>query len=106
VQGSYLSCPSFKEVRVLTYLVCLKCLRVLRGTVEKNFRFSILILSACSFSFSSAYFTAYMAWRASFSTPFTILVRSKLGSFLDFFNSWAYKVRFLKPVTVNWNISS
>jgi len=72
---------------VLIYLVCLKCLRVLGGTVKKNFRFSNLILLACSFSPSRAYFTAYITWKASSLTLLTILVRFKLRSFLNFLNS-------------------
>ena len=87
VWGSYLNCPSSREVRVLIYLVYLKCLRVLRGIVKKNFCFSNLILLACSLSLSRAYFTVCVAWRANFSTPLTILVRFKLGSFLDFLSS-------------------
>jgi len=72
---------------VLIYLVCLKCLRVLKGTVKKNFRFSNLTLLIYFFSPFSAYFTTYVAWSASFSTSFTILVRSELGSFLEFLSS-------------------
>jgi len=55
--GSYLSCPSFREVRVLIYLTCLKCLRVLGDTVKKNFRFSNLILLTYSLLPFKAYFT-------------------------------------------------
>ena len=106
MQGSYLSCPSFREVRVLIYLVYLKYLRVSGGTIKKNFRFSSLILLVYSLSPSRACFTTYMAWRASSSPPLTFLVRSELGSFLDFLSSQAYKVRFSRPVTANWNISS
>jgi len=69
---------------VLIYLVCLKCLRVLRGTVKKNFRFSSLILSVYSLLPFKVCFTVWVAWRASSSTSFIILVRSKSGSFLDF----------------------
>jgi len=72
---------------VLTYLIYLKCLRVLKGTVKKNFRFSNLILSVYSLLPFRAYFTTYMAWMANSSTLLTILIRFKSGSFLDFFNS-------------------
>jgi len=58
--GNYLNCPSFKEVRVLIYLIYLKCLKVLRGTVKKNFRFSNLILSVCSLLPFKVYFTTYI----------------------------------------------
>jgi len=61
MRSSYLSYPSFKEVRVLIYLMCLKCLRVLKGTVKKNFRFSNLTLLIYFFSPFSAYFTTYVA---------------------------------------------
>jgi len=57
MQSSYLSYPSSKEVRVLIHSVYLKYLRVLRGTVKKNFRFSSSILSAYSLLPSKAYFT-------------------------------------------------
>ena len=57
MQSSYLSCPSSKEVKVLIYLIYLKCLRVLRGTVKKNFYFSNSILLVYSLSLSKAYFT-------------------------------------------------
>jgi len=43
---------------VLIHLVYLKCLRVLRGIVKKNFYFSNLILLAYSFSPFKACFTA------------------------------------------------
>jgi len=72
---------------VLIYLTYLKCLKVLKGTVKKNFRFFNLILLAYFLLSSKAYFTTYIAWIASFSTPLTILVRSKLGFFLDFLSS-------------------
>ena len=55
--GSYLSCLSSKEVRVLIYLTCLKYLRVLGGTIKKNFRFFSLILSVYSLLPFKAYFT-------------------------------------------------
>jgi len=42
---------------VLIYLTCLKCLKVLRGTVKKNFRFFNLILLTYFFSPFKAYFT-------------------------------------------------
>jgi len=42
---------------VLIYLVYLKCLKVLRGTVKKNFRFSSLILLVYSLLPFKAYFT-------------------------------------------------
>jgi len=57
MQGNYLSCSSFKEVRVLIYLVYLKCLRVLKGTVKKNFYFFSLILLTYSLLPFKAYFT-------------------------------------------------
>ena len=56
VRGNYLSYPSFKEVRILIHLTCLKCLRVSKGTVKKNFYFSNLILLTYSLSLSKAYF--------------------------------------------------
>jgi len=55
--GSYLNCSSFKEVRVLIYLICLKRLRVLKGIEEKSFCFSNLILLTYSLSLFKAYFT-------------------------------------------------
>jgi len=61
MRGSYLSCPSFKEVRVLIYLTYLKCLKVLGGTVKKNFCFSSSILLTYSLSPFKAYFTTYIA---------------------------------------------
>jgi len=57
MQGSYLSYPSSKEVKVLIYLTCLKCLKVLKGTVKKNFRFFSLILLTYSLLPFKAYFT-------------------------------------------------
>jgi len=42
---------------VLIYLTCLKCLKVLKGIVKKNFRFSNLTFLTCSLSLSKAYFT-------------------------------------------------
>jgi len=57
MQGNYLSYPSFKEVKVLIYLTYLKCLRVLRGTVKKNFYLFNSILLAYSLSLFKAYFT-------------------------------------------------
>jgi len=72
---------------VLIYLVCLKCLRILRGIIKKNFRFSSLILLTYSLLPFKAYFTTYIAWRASFLTLSTILVRFKLGFFLNFLSS-------------------
>jgi len=42
---------------VLIYLICLKCLRVLGGTVKKNFRLFSLILLTYSLSPFKAYFT-------------------------------------------------
>jgi len=42
---------------VLIYLVYLKCLRVLKGTVKKNFRFFNLILLIYSLSPFKTYFT-------------------------------------------------
>jgi len=57
-RGSYLSYPSFREVKVLIYLAYLKRLRVLRGIKEKSFRFSNLILSIYSLLLSNIYFTA------------------------------------------------
>jgi len=72
---------------VLIYLAYLKCLKVLRGTVKKNFRFFNLILLVYSLLPFRACFTACVAWRASFSTLLIILVRFKLRSFLDFLSS-------------------
>jgi len=43
---------------VLIYLMYLKCLKVLRGIIKKNFHFSSLILSVCSLSPFKVYFTA------------------------------------------------
>jgi len=57
IQGSYPNCPSFKEVKVLIYLTCLKCLKVLKGIIKKNFYFSNLILLTYSLSPFKAYFT-------------------------------------------------
>jgi len=57
MQGSYLSYPSFKEVKVLIHLTYLKYLRVLKGTIKKNFYFSNSILSVYSLLPSKAYFT-------------------------------------------------
>jgi len=42
---------------VLIHLVCLKYLRVLRGIIKKNFRFSSLILLTYSLLPFKAYFT-------------------------------------------------
>jgi len=42
---------------VLIHLTYLKCLRVLKGTVKKNFRFFNLILSVYSLLPFKAYFT-------------------------------------------------
>jgi len=42
---------------VLIYLVCLNCLRVLRGIIKKNFCFFSLILLVYSFLPFKAYFT-------------------------------------------------
>jgi len=42
---------------VLIYLACLKCLKVLRGTVKKNFYFSSSILLAYSLLSFKAYFS-------------------------------------------------
>jgi len=86
---------------VLIYLTCLKCLRVLKGIIKKNFYFSNLILLAYSLLPFKAYFITYVAWRVSSSTLLTILIRFKLRSFLDFLNSWAYKVSFSKPAIAN-----
>ena len=58
MQGSYLSCPSSKKVKVLIHLTYLKYLKVLKGTVKKNFRFSSLILLVYSLSPFKVYFTA------------------------------------------------
>jgi len=60
IQGSYLSCPSSKKVKVLIYLACLKCLKVLGGTVKKNFCFSSLILLTYSLLPFKVYFTVYI----------------------------------------------
>jgi len=57
MQGSYLNYPSSKKVRVLIHSAYLKYLKVLRGTVKKNFRFSSSILSVYSLLPSKAYFT-------------------------------------------------
>ena len=72
---------------MLIHLVCLKCLRVSGGIVKKNFHFSSLILLTYSLLPFKAYFTVWVAWRASSLTPFTILVIFKLGSFLNFLSS-------------------
>ena len=58
MQSSYLSYPSFREVRVLIHLIYLKYLRVSGNTVKKNFHFSSLILLTYSLSPFKAYFTA------------------------------------------------
>ena len=42
---------------MLIYLAYLKCLKVLKGTVKKNFRFSSLTLLIYSLLLSKAYFT-------------------------------------------------
>jgi len=72
---------------VLIHLTCLKHLKVPGGIKEKSFRFSNSILSVYSLSLFKAYFTTRVAWRASPLTLFTILVKSKLGFFLNFLNS-------------------
>jgi len=72
---------------VLIHLTCLKYLKVLKGIIKKNFRFSNLILLIYSFLPFKAYFTVWVAWKAISSTLSIILVISKLGSFLDFLNS-------------------
>ena len=41
---------------MLIHLVCLKCLKVLRGIIKKNFCFSNFTLLTYSFSPSKAYF--------------------------------------------------
>jgi len=50
MQGSYLSYPFSKEVRVLIYLIYLKYLKISRGIIKKNFRFFSLILLIYSLS--------------------------------------------------------
>jgi len=57
IQSSYLNCPSFKEVKVLIHLVYLKCLKVLKGIIKKNFRFFSLILLTYSLLPFKVYFT-------------------------------------------------
>jgi len=57
IQGSYLSCPFSSKVRVLIHLACLKCLKVLKGIIKKNFRFFSSILLIYSLLPFKAYFT-------------------------------------------------
>jgi len=82
-KGNYLSCPSFKEVKVLIYLMYLKRLSISKGIEEKSFYFSSLILLTYSFRFLKL----ALLLRANFLTPFIILIRFKLEFFLNFFNS-------------------